>query len=48
MKTILNILKYYKITLILIVFILSITNIKINKTYIDIIITVLELIYNLL
>jgi hypothetical protein len=48
MKTILNILKYYKIMLILIVFILSITNIKTNKQYIDIIIAVLELIYNLL
>ena len=48
MKAVLNILKHYKIMLILIVFILSIINIQTNKTYIDTTIIVLELIYNLL
>ena len=48
MKTILNILKDYKITIILIVFILSITNLQVDNIYINIIIILLDLICNLL
>lgn len=48
MKTILNILKDYKITLILIIFILSITNLQVDNIYINIIIITLDLICNLI